>query len=128
MEAKYTAPISLNVTWDKERDQIGRVIDVGLDLAQDKEFFFLLVTDKIRHDPPQEYEQLLENYKHDPAFQEERSPHRTKDELKALAGHIGWLTWSDIFHIIKETTANFPYQKSLTDKLEKYLELRQLLT
>ena len=52
VEAKLYSDVSTSITWDRERDQIARVIDVGRALAGEDEFAFLLVTDRRQHEPP----------------------------------------------------------------------------
>lgn len=130
IEAKYTSDLSLDTRWDTDRDQIGRVIDSGLALATEKEFYFLLVTDAKCHAPGEEksYEELIRHYQHDLEFVRRKLPHRAEEELHKLLGHIGWLRWSDIVETVRQSEAiTTPEQKMHIEGLSAYLRARHLL-
>jgi len=129
IEAKYTSDISLNTTWDTDRDQIGRVIDSGFTLSSEKEFYFLLVTDSKHHASGKQksYERLIQYYQRDLEFLQRKLPHRAKKELQRLLGHVGWLTWSDIVVTIRQyEEIKTLEQRMLIEGLMTYLRTRHL--
>jgi hypothetical protein len=115
VEAKLYCDVSTSVRWDRGRDQIARVIDAGLGLSSKDGFVFLLVTDWRQHDPPKEYERLMEYY-------------RTNPPSGLSASRLGWLTWGEIYHWLeRRRTSCTAEQGAWLDRLSSYLAERELL-
>jgi hypothetical protein len=115
MEAKLYSDIAVQVTWDKERDQIARVVDAGRELAGPDDFCFLLITDRHHHDPPMLYEHLMADY-------------RASGSLGLPANRLGWLTWGEIYAWLAERSANCSAEQvGWIDRLKSYLVQRSLL-
>jgi hypothetical protein len=115
VEAKLYSDIATEVYWDKERDQIARVVDAGRELAGQDDFCFLLITDRRRHQPPKLYEQLMAQYRSSPPFN--LPPNR-----------LGWLTWGEIYDWLEGRRASCGAEQSAwIDKLAPYLAQRSLL-
>ena len=115
VEAKLYSDIATGVTWDTGRDQIARVIDVGLELAGEDGFVFLLVTDWRQHDPPKAYEHLMEHY-------------RTNPPSGLSASRLGWLTWGEIYQWLERCSSSCTAEQGVwLDKLKPYLARRKLL-
>ena len=129
IEAKFKSDIEDHVRWDADRDQIGRVIDVGLALAQeeDRTFHFLLITDSKQHEPPKRYEQRMPRYQSDPAFLPRQLPHRSSEELEGLQSHLGWISWPQILDWLRQQSpALDTLQRQWVTALESYLQQRNL--
>jgi len=124
VEAKYTADLSFP-TWDSERDQLGRVIDIAIELSsqQRKPGFAVLVTDRRSHDPPKLYEHLAPRYQ-DREFLRKKLPHRTAEELDRLAG-VGWITWREVLDGIDQQGLS-GCERQLLCGLAAYLSVRRL--
>jgi hypothetical protein len=115
VEAKLYSDVATEVHWDKERDQIARVIDAGLELARQDDFCFLLVTDQRRHQPPKLYERLMAQY-------------RSSPPLDLPPNRLGWLTWGEIYEWLEGRRASCGAEQSAwIDKLAPYLAQRSLL-
>lgn len=117
VEAKYHSPLEVGSTWDTGRDQIARVVDAGLALAQEnQDFVFLLVTDARVHRPPKNYESLMQQYRSDSSF--------------PIAGdHLGWLIWGEIYRWLERQRPHCtPVQVEWIERLRAYLGARQLLS
>jgi hypothetical protein len=117
VEAKLYSDAAADVTWDKERDQIARVIEVGREVArqEDDDFCFLLITDRRCHEPPRHYEQLMEQY-------------RSGQSLDLPANRLAWLTWGEIYGWLEGRRAGCSAEQSAwIDKLAPYLAQRSLL-
>jgi hypothetical protein len=115
VEAKLYSDVAADVTWDKERDQIARVVDAGRELAGQNDFCFLLITNRRRHQPPKLYEQLMAQYRSSPPF--DLPPNR-----------LGWLTWGEIYDWLEGRCASCGAEQSAwIDKLAPYLAQRSLL-
>jgi hypothetical protein len=126
MEAKYLADLAPSTTWDLERDQFGRVVDIAIELSlqRDKHGFAVLVTDRRSHDPPLRYEELAPRYQTGRGFLEEKLPHRSPKELNALRG-VGWTTWQEILGGIDQQGLGGCERQLLTG-LADYLRARGL--
>lgn len=107
LEAKYKSDISIRTTNNKNRNQVIRNIDVGLDYANEKDFYFSLLILDEKHSPTgvlvtTEYKQSINRIMYD-------LQHRNH-ELSKLRG-IGILTWGDFLEqfieISHNTTADF---------------------
>jgi len=124
VEAKYTADLSFP-TWDSERDQLGRVIDIAIELSsqQRKPGFAVLVTDRRSHDPPKLYEHLAPRYQ-DREFLRKKLPHRTAEELDRLAG-VGWITWREVLDGVDQDGLS-GCERQLLCGLAAYLSVRGL--
>ncbi len=117
VEAKLYSDVATEITWDTGRDQIARVVDVGLEVArqESREFCFLLVSDRRQHDPPKEYERLMTAYRASPP-----------DGLSA--DHLGWLTWGEIYDWLAEQKSQCSTtQVAWIDKMRGFLAQRSLL-
>jgi hypothetical protein len=115
VEAKLYSDVAAEITWDRERDQIARVVDAGRELAGPDDFCFLLVTDQHHHDPPKLYEHLMADY-------------RASGSLGLPADRLGWLTWGEIYHWLAGQRAQCSTEQLVwIDKLKGYLEGRSLL-
>jgi len=117
VEAKLYSDLSTDVTWDTGRDQISRVVDVGIEVArqESREFCFLLVSDRRQHDPPKEYERLMTEY-------------RASPPAGLSADHLGWLTWGEIYDWLAERKSQCSTtQVAWIDKMRSYLAERSLL-
>lgn len=115
VEAKLYSDVAAGVRWDRERDQIARVIDAGLRMARGDQFVFVLVTDRRQHEHPRRYELLMDYYRSNP-------PER-------LSGHrLGWLTWGEIYGWLHSRQAGYSTEHvEWMEKLEQYLAERSLL-
>lgn len=115
VEAKLYSDVATEVRWDTERDQIRRVIDVGLELAGVKDFAFLLVTDVRQHEPPKKYERLMAHS-------------RSSPPCDLPTNRLGWLTWGEIYNWLESRRANFTAEQvDWLDGLRSYLARRMLL-
>jgi hypothetical protein len=129
IEAKYKSDIDDHIRWDTGRDQIGRVMDVGLALAQQegRTFYFILITDARQHELPMCYERLMPRYQFDPAFLVEQLPHRSSQDLEVLHNHLGWICWRDIAGWLNERRGALDaVQLEWMRPLESYLRDRSL--
>ncbi len=126
IEAKYTADLSPDTTWDSEREQLGRVIDIAIELSlqQDKPCFAALVTDRYSHDPQLRYEKLAPHYQSDRGFLREKLPHRGPDELDRLRG-VGWITWREVLDGVDQQGLS-GCERQLLSGLADYLRTREL--
>ncbi|MDD5222502.1 MAG: hypothetical protein PHE84_00805 [bacterium] len=115
-------------TWDRERDEIGKVIDLGLKFTEGKKAFYLmLITDKDKHEPAKLYDELIPRYRSDPDFLKNRLPHRSEAELDRLRGHLDRTSWSDIINMLRDSRVELPAGKRKIIKgLFEYLEKRNL--
>jgi hypothetical protein len=125
IEAKYTADLHPHTKWDRERDQLGRVIDIAIELSsqQRKPGFAVLVTDRRSHDQPKLYEHLAPRYQ-DREFLREKLPHRTTEELDRLAG-VGWITWREVLDGVDQQGLS-GCDRQLLSGLADYLRTRGL--
>lgn len=115
VEAKLYCDVSTGIRWDRGRDQIARVIDAGLGLAGEDGFVFLLVTDWRQHDPPKEYEHLMEYY-------------RTNPPSGLSADRLRWLTWGEIYQWLERRRPSCTAKQGVwLDRLRSYLAERELL-
>lgn len=115
VEAKLYSDVAAEVTWDRERDQIARVVDAGRELAGPDDFCFLLVTDRHHHDPPMLYEHLMADY-------------QAGGSLGLPVDRLGWLTWGEIYGWLAGHRARCnAEQVARIGKLESYLAQRSLL-
>lgn len=115
MEAKLYCDVSRGIRWDRERDQIARVIDAGLELAGDNVFAFLLVTDRRQHDRPKQYERLIAYYRSNPP-------------RDLPANRLGWLTWGEIYRWLAGRRARYTTeQEEWVQRLRGYLANRSLV-
>jgi hypothetical protein len=115
VEAKLFSDVAKEVRWDKERDQIARVVDAGRELAGEGDFVFLLATDRRRHTPPKRYERLMAEY-------------RETESLGLPANRLGWLTWGEIYDWLDGRRAqSTSEQVAWIDRLGSYLAERALL-
>ena len=110
-------------TWDRERDEISKVIDLGLELTQGRKILYvLLVSDRESHDPPKAYDELLPRYRSEMGFLKQRLPHRTDAELERLQGRIDRTTWSHITDILISCGNSYPLGKrKFISNLHEYL-------
>jgi hypothetical protein len=126
IEAKYKADLTPDTTWDSERDQLGRVIDIAIELSlqQGKPSFAILVTGQRSHDSRLSYEELAPSYQTDRGFLREKLPHRTAGELDRLAG-VGWITWKELLEGVDQDGLS-RCEKELLSGLADYLKTRGL--
>ena len=116
VEAKLYSDVSTKITWDAGRDQISRVVDVGLEVArqESREFCFLLISDRRQHDPPKHYERLMPECRANPP-------------AGLSADHLGWLTWGGIYDWLAEQKSQCSAtQVSWIDKMRGFLAQRSL--
>jgi hypothetical protein len=126
IEAKYLSDLSPSTKWDTERDQLGRVIDIAIELSlqQGKPSFAVLVTDRYSHDPPLLYEKLAPRYQSDRDFLGEKLPHRSPDDLARLRA-VGWITWQKLLDGVEQEGLS-EGERQLLAGLADYLRPRGL--
>jgi hypothetical protein len=126
IEAKYLADLTPDTKWDRERDQLGRVIDIAIELSlqQGKLCFAVLVTDRRSHDRPLLYEELAPRYQTDQDFLREKLPHRSPDELARLRG-VRWITWREVLDGVDQQGLS-GCERQLLAGLADYLRTRGL--
>ena len=121
--ARNTEDIFTEETWDRERDEIGKVIDLGLVLTRGKKsLYVLIVTDRETHDPLKAYDRLLPSYRSELDFLRKKLPHRDDAELERLQGRIDRTTWSKISEVLGSIEKSYPLGKrKLISNLSEYL-------
>lgn len=118
VEAKYRAGLSKSIAYDKERDQIVRNLDVGLNYSQKakKHFFLLIITNERR---PLE---LLTYYREHPTELERKLPYRVGLDL---ISSLAWTNWSEIMNTLKEKLEEFSLvERRFVNDLTKYLDVK----
>jgi len=118
VEAKYRSGLATGTTYDKERDQIVRNLDVGLSYSQKfkKRFFLLIVTNESK--PPE----LLTYYREHPAELERKLFYRKGINLISC---LAWTNWSKIMNTLKEKLEKFsPMERRFVNDLIKYLKIK----
>jgi len=118
VEAKYRSGLATGTTYDKERDQIVRNLDVGLSYSQKakKRFFLLIITNESK--PPE----LLTYYRKDPTELVRKLPYRKGLDLTS---YLAWTNWSEIMNTLKEKLQEFsPAERRFVNDLLKYLQTK----
>ena len=120
IEAKYKSDINMGTTHDTKRNQVIRNIDVGLEYAKGKDFYFSLLILDEQHSPKglsmtNYYRNSIDTVKKD-------LPHR-KGELSNLHG-IGVFSWFDLHELFNRlsTAANFELEKFVAKQASTWLE------
>jgi len=108
IEAKVLSDVSCQITYDVQRNQIARNIDVMLEenaslcyplnRRYPSKTLFLLVTPEIfkRNPSSRLYGFLMREYRKDPLALARDLPHRSGLEAREVAQRIGWVTWEDM--------------------------------
>lgn len=108
IEAKVLSDVSCQITYDVQRNQIARNIDVMLEenaslcpplhQRDPSRTFFLLVTPEIfkRNPSSRLYGFLMREYRQDPLALARDLPHRSGLEAREVAQRIGWVTWENM--------------------------------
>jgi hypothetical protein len=108
IEAKVLSDVSCQITYDVQRNQIARNIDVMLEenaslcpplnRRDPLRTLFLLVTPEIfkRNPSSRLYGFLMWEYRQDPLALARDLPHRRGLEAREVAQRIGWVTWEDM--------------------------------
>ena len=104
IEAKFTSDISHGITYDVERNQIARIIDVTIEKAKksapNKKIIFLLcVPKRFLKSKSRLYSYKLEEYKKDLNKLQGEIEHRSLEELELITS-IGAITWEKAIEII----------------------------
>jgi hypothetical protein len=105
IEFKYKSDISMQTTYDTKRNQVIRNIDVGLEYAKGKDFYFSLLLLDEEHSPKGLY--ITNEYSNSFDLVKEHLQHR-KSVLFKLSG-IGVFSWFDLlklFNDISSTAVN----------------------
>jgi len=101
IEVKYRSEISLSTTYDPERDQIIRNVDVGSYVAKEKgkNFYFLLLLPSSNDISIQ----TLTGYRNNPSLVKEKIGDYRDDikDFNSLAKHMSSLYWEDILKLLK---------------------------
>lgn len=149
IEAKYLAPLSSHTTYDPNRDQAIRLIDVGSNKAIDeiglaiKDFYFILLTPRrvMRESNPTESINQVEDYwgrvrdymgKPNKIKIKKMLPYRTElkdDDFEKLAQNIGWGHWEDIAKSLdeeKEADQFNSFERYIIEQLLDYMKLKGL--
>ena len=120
IEVKYKSDISLSTTYDAKRNQVIRNIDVGLNYASDKDFYFSLLILDDKYSPKgvsfiKEYSNSFEHVKRD-------LPHRI-DFLNNLKG-ITLITWFDFYGIFENLmkVAESEYERFIAKQAVTWLK------
>ncbi len=107
IEAKVLSDVSLDVTFDAQRNQLARNLDVMLEAGTghswlaarraERSLLALLTPRRFRQHPHSRlYGFLYEEYTSDPASLARDLPHRVGCDWAALSRRIGWLTFEDV--------------------------------
>ena len=109
-EAKFLSDISDQTTYDIQRNQIARNLDVGLSAVNGNtaNLYFILITPKLFRENPGSrlYGYKLPEYKEDPSAIQRDLPHLPPEtDFAELARHIGWVTWEEIWGILQASEA-----------------------
>jgi len=118
VETKYRSGLAVGTTYDEERDQLVRNLDVGLSYSQKvkKRFFLLIITNESK--PPE----LLTHYRKHSTELVRKLPHRKGSDLTS---YLAWTNWSEIKNTLKEKLQEFsPVERRFVDDLLKYLQIK----
>jgi len=106
-EAKVSADISYEITFDMMRNQIARYIDVMLEKPTEQspplsrrlpeKTLFVLVTPRMfrEHWRSRLYGRVMNDYWSDPDKLGEDIPHREQLDCAGIVRRLGWITWED---------------------------------
>lgn len=108
IEAKYKSDISLGTTYNPDRNQIIRNIDVGSNYAGKKDFYFSLLILDDNHSP--KGLALINKYIKNKAAVLEVLPHRKSTDMLGNVKGIGYHTWEDVCKTLKEFASNVSYE------------------
>ncbi len=104
-EAKLGSDVSMNTSYDPQRNQIARNIDCLIEKAGDRvPIFWMIVRDE---EPSRAYLQLMDNYKSDPGLLARDLPHRDAATLEKVAQNLTILQWSDFKELVCCPGADF---------------------
>ncbi len=125
VEAKYTSDLSAATTYDSDRDQIIRNVDVGSWAARQigKEFFFTLLTSEANSAPAEK----LQYYKEQP-YHIRHSIGSYRDDLETddygpLAEHLNVVHWEQVLKLLQDQSFRMAGGPSL-EKLVSYLKAK----
>jgi len=97
-EAKLGSDISMDTTYDPQRNQIARNIDCLIENSGDRlPIFWMLVRDEASD---RAYVQLMNAYKSDPTLLARDLPHRDQTVLNIVAQNLTILLWSDFSELV----------------------------
>ena len=116
IEAKYKSDISMDTTYNKNRDQLLRNIDVGSYYSGDRDFYFSLLY--FDEEKTKDGMDRIELYSNIGAYEfKTMLPHRT-DNLENIKG-IGKIKWSDIN---QNYGSDNEFESYVNRMLEEYLK------
>ncbi len=93
VEAKLGSDVSLNTTYDPERNQIARNVDCLLEICgKRRPHFWMFVRDR---QPARAYVQLMDCYRKAPALCS-ALPHRAAPRLEEVAAGLAVITWVEL--------------------------------
>jgi hypothetical protein len=119
IEAKLGSDISMETTYDPQRNQIIRNIDCLIEIAGERvPIFWLLVRDQ---KPARAYVQLMNSYRSNPGLLARELPHRSAETLNRVAQNLTVLVWSDFKELVCQLGID-----PQTDAVKRELERRIL--
>jgi hypothetical protein len=118
IEAKVLSDVSYSISFDKNRNQIARNLNVMLDAPkphdrlkernQNRSLFALLAPARFKLNPSSRlYGRLIPEYKAIPSSLQRALPHRTDIDWDDLSRRIGWFTFNDV-ELIRPGTCEWP--------------------
>jgi hypothetical protein len=127
VEVKFTSDISCQVRYDPIRNQLARLIDVGIESARNRKLVVLVISPKWAYDSKSrlycyklnEYRRAAENIQAD-------IPHRGLDEIQQVLVGIGWVSLKDAASIIFSKTEMDTVKRDLVRQFyeERKINLR----
>jgi len=118
VEAKYRSGLATGTTYDEERDQIVRNLDVGLSYSKKlkKRFFLLIITNEDK--PPA----LLTCYRKHPAELARKLPYQKGLDLTSC---VAWTNWREIMNTLKGKLKEFSLaERRFVNDLLEYLQIK----
>jgi len=119
-ECKFTSDISTETKYHYARNQIARIIDIGISRYPNG-FFFVLVTSSIfKNSKSRVYSYKMREYQGDMLLGSDLSD----KDLERISAKVGWLTWEDLAGTIfrfKGLAADIPFEE-----LERFYKERIL--
>ena len=99
IEAKLFRDLSMNTTYDPERNQIVRNIDILLDTCIGKiPAFWMIVRDT---DPRHAYVQLMQKYQNNYKHLYDLLFHRKEEEILRVTKNLSIILWKDVYKILR---------------------------
>jgi hypothetical protein len=98
-EAKLGSDISANTTYDPDRNQIVRNIDVLLESCSARfPVFWLIANDR---GPSRAYVQLMRSYREDPRGLLALLPHRSPEQIERVQPTLAIVLWRDLLDALE---------------------------